>query len=552
MIHRQAVAKGALAVFALFAYRALWLEPPNVDVDSLVFLPGRLPAWLVVSVALWLAWRRRGRLRDVNAWATGIPERPSNPRPRGASFAPAAAIVLALSGTALFIWSTLTGKTDLLLPALAAHGLMLAVLWAGPRGLWIGLLPAAVLMLGIRFPKPLEDEIVWRLQVWTARGSGWLLDAFGQSFVQSGVILRNDEHVFHVIDSCSGLNGIMILMLIAVVVQELFRDEGGPPTMVLFLAASPLAFALNLFRVAYVAASPEPEKLAGVGGDHTLQGLIVLMVGTLLLYALGWAVAAYGRRRHGTRASRSETTHSPCPPARPGDDEEEARAADMKRRAGPIVAVVAIGLVVPTLASVLLPRFPTPKPIARQTTLEIPEERAGWTSDRAPHELLFTGVFSSGLHRRYELDSGPRRPLEIVELLVAFEDVTRPNATRLFSSKARVPGPEWQILRHEPARLWLLDRDGERIVASRDPTGAHAVAYTWRVHDRGVIRESIRSFLALDLSPCHRARPRALVRLVAYAPNGDPLVLDWTRRRLDRFIRDFREGLEGIEGIGAQ
>jgi len=520
-----------LVLMLLIAYRALWLEPGTVDVDHLVFLPGRLPPGLVCGVALWLLWRRRTRL---------TPEVSSPPR------LTILALSLASCGLFLFIWSTLTGKTDLLLPSLVALGLAVATALRGRVGLGAGLVPALVLLLGVRIPNPLEDEIVWGLQLWSARWSGRLLEFLGQDFIQSGVILRRGDHVFHVIDSCSGLNGILVLLLVAVIVRELFRERSsGPGLWLLVGAAVPLGLMLNVVRVAYVAASPYPGKLTGAEGDHTFQGLAVLMSGTVVLYGLGWALAehpgpeALGRSRE-KQPPTERVTVGAAPPA--GIDSSH-RVGSFTPIATPSLLVAILWLCALAAFSWLLPRFEAPPVTARRVQLDLPKQKAGWTSGPAPHDLFFTGVFPSGLHRRYQAQRFPGRPPDIVDLLIGFEDVTRPSASRLISSKSSVPGPEWQIERRESSRIWLLDREAERVLASRKPGGEHALVYVWRPRDRGLALESLRALLALDLSPWHRTRPRAVVRLVAYAPHDGQRTLDRARQRLDRFTRVFREEL---------
>ena len=532
-----------VALLVLLAYRALLLAPPSVDVDSLVFLPGRLPVGLVIGVALWLLWQRRAPWipgQETSLW-------PSSARsPIRTALRQTPALLFALLGAALLVWSTLTGKTDLLLASLAAHGLALAMATRGLRGARAGLLPALVLLLGLRIPKPLEDEIVWQLQAWTAQASGRLLTALGRDFEQSGVILRSDEHVFHVIDSCSGLNGILILLLVALIVRELFRREADPWAWLLVAGAPALGFVLNVFRVAYVAASPEPEKLAGVGGDHTLQGLTVLMAGTLVLYCLGWALAATIGSRPGPKRQEAPWRRAHCDQASPGAENPVGAQGNSSWKdswtvSGSVAILWLVGL---AAASFVLPRFPPPDFAARRVVSAIPEAKAGWTSERAPHDLLFTGVFSSGLHRRYQRDAGPGRAPAIVDLLIGYEDVTRPNATRLISSKGAIPGPQWELQSQRPLRIWLLDRPAELALSTRRPDGRVALTYVMRPRDDGLAREALRALLALDLSPWRRDRPRGLVRLTAYALHDGQLALDQAKQRLDRFIRVFREDLD--------
>jgi exosortase/archaeosortase family protein len=367
------------------------------------------------------------------------------------------------------------------------------------------------------------DEIVWHLQVWTTDWAGWLLDASGREFLQGGVILRNAEHSFHVIDGCSGLNGIEILTLVALIVRELFADAGLRQWLLVALAP-PLGFALNVVRIAYVAASPNPEALAGSDGDHTPQGLAVLMAGTGILYALGWAMA------------RKTAAGSPAPPSHP-----PAAAVG-----GMPCGIAACGLAVLAVLTSTLPGFSTEGPASRPWRIDFPERGSGWTSEKATPQPWFTGVLPRSIHRRYELEGAPDRPPEVVDLLIAYEEVSAPGLSRLLSSKRALPGPDWDLVRHSRERLWLLDRDADLAVASRGPGDEHAVVYAWRPRDRGFWRESWRSLLALESSPLRREAPRAAVRLVAYAPHDGQLVLDQARQRLDRFITAFREELAAL------
>jgi len=493
-----------VGLLGLVAYRMLWLgpTPTRKDLESWLFRPSPLPELLVLAVAGWLLWRRRERLRS-------LPDRG----------APLLASALATLGTALFVWALLTRTVDLLLPSLAANGLAFAGLtrgWAGCRG---SLLPALVLLLGTPLPKPIEDEIVWQLQVWTADVAGWLLAASGREFFHVGVILRNAPYSFQVIDSCSGLNGIEILTLVALIVRELFASA-GPRQWLLVALAPPLGFALNVVRIAYVAASSNPQAFQD---DHTPQGLAVLTAGTGILYAVGWAMARK------TAAARS------APPSLPS-------AAARGVRCGLAVCGLAVLAALPST----LPGFSMGNPDSRLPGVEFPEQGSGWTSEQATPQPLFDGVLPRSIQRRYELEGAAQQPPEVVDLLIAYEEVRAPGSSRLLSSKLALPGPEWDLVRHSRERLWSLGRDVELAVASQGPDGEHAVVYAWRPRDLGLWRESWRSLLALESSPLRRERPRAAVRLVTYAPHDGQLVLDRAKQRLDHFIRAFREELAAL------
>ena len=300
---RIGLGPGVVGVLGVLAYRALLQGVLATDygMESWFFRPSQLPPLLILAVAGWLVWRRRERLR-----------------PGRERRAPLLVGALAVLGAAVFGWALLTRTADLFLPSLSVNVLGFAAASRGGAGCRAALLPALVLLFGAPIPAPLQDEILWHLQGWTASGAGRLLDAAGREFVQGGVILRNAEYAFHVIDACSGLKGIEILTLISLVVRELFANSGRRQWLGVALAPA-LGFALNVVRIAYIAASPNPEALAGVEGDHTPQGLAVLVAGTGFLYALGHAMA---------RSSGTESGTAECGPGRPSargaGDEEEA------------------------------------------------------------------------------------------------------------------------------------------------------------------------------------------------------------------------------------
>jgi exosortase len=491
---------GLLGVIAYRPY-LLGVLATDYQLESWFFRPSQLPPLLVLAVAGWLLWRRRERLC-----------------PPGARPAPFLAVILAGLGTAAFVWATLTRAADLLPFSISAVLLAFAAATGGWAACRAALLPAGVLLLGAQIPTPLQHEIVWRLQVGTASGAGWLLGTLGQEFVQSGVVLRNPDNQFHVIDNCSGFNGIATLTIVALLVRELFADSGWRQWLLVALAPI-LGFALNIVRVAYVAASPDPEAMAA---DHTSQGLAVLVAGTGLLYALGWAMA----QRSGKRSSRAKRDPGQGAPRAPW-------------------GLAAVGLALLAVLTLALPRF-EPTDRTTQESVEFPMRKPGWASEIAPPDPLFLGYIPGRVHRRYEPEGAPPNPPQFVDVLVGFKLALVPESTPLLSSKLSFPGPDWDLVSRSRERLWLLEREADLAIASRGPGGEHAVVYAWRPHDGGLWRESWRSLLALESSPFRRERSRVIVRLVAYAPHDGQLVLDQAKQRLDRFIREFREELAAL------
>lgn len=496
-----AVALGATAYRPLLA-SAVQL-PTTRQFESWLFRPSQLPTIFVLGVAGWLVWRRRARLHALPPRRHWI------------------AAALATAGAALFVWALLTRSIDLLLPSLAANGLAVAAGMGGRAGVRTWLLPALVLLLGVPIPAPLRHEIVWRLQLATASGASWLLDAIGREFIREGVILRNVAHSFQVIDGCSGLQGMATLFGVAVIACELFALS-AVRAAVLLASAPALGYALNAVRIAYVAASPNPEIYAGVSGDHTPQGVALLAAGTALIYALGRALAPPG-----THAPRAREPEPPAP----------ARS--------PLAAAGLAAVALLALFSFALTPF-SPGPTAHRQ-LAFPEGGAGWTSARLVADPYFfpPSPGAPWLHRRYQLGVDADPPYA-VELLIRVEALGAPDTGDLSSSKLTWPGPEWDLQSRSRTRIWDLSLDAELASAARGDRPERAVIYAWRLRDEGLLRESLRALFALDASPLRRETPRAVVRLVAVAPFDEPLALARAKRRMDGFITAFRAPLAAL------
>ena len=496
---------GLVLALGALAYRPLLTGalqlPAAHQFESWLFRPSQLPSLLVVGIAGWLLWRRRERLR-------ALPDR----RHRTMTAA------LAVAGAALFVWALLTGSADLLLPSLAANLLAFGSAARGRAGAGALSLPSLVLLLGVQIPAPLRDEIVWHLQLATAAGSAWLLGQIGREFILEGVILRDSLHSFHVIDGCSGLQGIATLTLVAIIIHDLLAPSARRLWLLVALATA-LGYALNTVRIAYIAASPNPEAYAGLGGDHTPQGVALLAAGTGILYVLGRAIA-----RGGPLAVESR---------------EAGPGAPWRLGAAWLAALAALSLV--------LPPFPPARAPARPSDVVFAEDGSGWVSEPLVGDPFFLGPLPGGqtLYRRYQRP-GAAPPARPVEIFIGIDAETDPATSQLLSSKLVWPGPEWNLESRRRARIWVLDREAELAVAARGTGDERAVIYHWRLRDEGLWRESLRALLALESSPFRRPAPRAVVRLVAFAPWDEPLAIARAKRRLDRFVTDFREELAAL------
>jgi exosortase/archaeosortase family protein len=476
----------ALAVLAYAPLlRASGFVPTRYGFEQALFRPAPMPGALLLAIAGWLVWRRRARAAPVR---------------------PALALALFACATSASTWAALTRAPDLLFASAAA--ILLAI---GGRAMT---LPAVVLLLGLALPPPLEAELVWWLQRASASGAAVLLRALGRDVELGSMILWIGAHQFQVIDGCSGLRGILILSLVALIVRELFASAGAREWIVVGIAPL-LGHALNVVRIAWVAAGAHPDDLSGFASDHTPQGIAVLAVGTVALYALGRSLAR---------------AHPPDPiPA----------ASTPLRWRGAALALAALAVI-----PLAVPRFPARRDPA---ALAFPDARAGWTSEALVADPSFVGTLPVGqfVHRRYVKTSGDGR-VHMVELLAVAETPPPLSTSALFSSKLAWPGGGWQLREHRPLPLLPLGREIELSQAVYADGPERALTYLWRARDAGLARESLRSLLALDATPWHRDRPRLVVRLVAPTPQGGPVAYDIAKRTLDVFVSDFRDALAAL------
>jgi exosortase len=496
----------------LFAYRPLLLEtlhlPARSEVEHWFFTPEEKTPLLAIAIAGWLLWRRRARLLS-------LPDRGA----RGA------ALALLAIGVGLFVWAQLTRAADLLLPSLASNLLAFASATKGRAGCRAVLLPALVLLLGAPIPMPIRNELVWQLQNWSAGAATWAMQAAGRDVVLGGVLIRSGEYTFTVIESCSGLRGIEILTLVAVLIRELFATSGRRQWLLVLLAPG-LGFVLNVLRVVavvVVASSADPQAAGPGSEDHTPQGVAVLMVGTVLLYALGRGMAGSGWQRvHGARQR----------------DPRTVRDTPQLRWRSAAVGLVALGAISVTVT-------PFRREQQLPPTLEIPKQRFGWSGEDLAPDRGFVGPLLPGhaLYRHYEKKArtGPPR---VVDLFVGFEVAGHRVSSRLFSSKIAVPGRDWSFDEARRSRVWALGIDADLAVASRE--SERALVYSWRVRDDGIWRETPRSMLALDSGPFRRQGRRAVVRLSTPLPNDGPVARDLAKKILDGFITTFRDELAGL------
>ena len=497
----QAVMLGSASLLLFFAFRFLLeigveqQDPQVPAVEEFFFSPsGGSPAIVFFGSAWMLASRWRRLLSTLGE--TGAPLLGS--------------LVLAAS-VALFVWAYHVSGPVVLIPSLSLLLLALALLGGGLAGGRAVLLPAFFLLLAVPMPSVLVNELIYPLQLATARWTTALLNAVGLPTATHAEFILRERGLFQVIETCSGLRMIETLLMTAVLYSELFRTSW--PRTAILLASVPLVSVLcNQVRVISIVLNPYSQFAA----VHTAQGLVMIVVGVLLLAVVdGLAVRLLGNRAGAPRLWRVR-----------------------KRQQGPSFAMlggliaVAIGL---AAASELIPRWQEPqRPLGLSSSL--PASIGEWAARGLKTDRQFLGStrYDEGFSRRYW------RGEEHVDVFVA-RDLRLDPSRSLISPKTELPGSRSAVLERMPTEL--MGREATTLVVSdgRERELVHHV----RVGAGSIASELLRVTFALDRGPWRR--PGQTLVLRASTPIDEKAGRrEAAERRLADFLRAAEADLTGI------
>lgn len=490
---------GAVAYRGLLSARAA----PTIEgeLQDFFFVPADTFPPVVLALSAWLLFRRRDRWLAL---------------PR-ASGPPLLGSALLLAACALLAWGAYTGAGDLAILSLGLCLLGFGALYKGAAGLRCVRLPALFLLFAVPLPAPLLNEVVYRLQIGTAEYAGWLLYLLGSpAFVSGEQILRSGES-FAIIETCSGLRSIATLTMLAILMADLFRRQGWH-ALVLVAVAPLVAFVLNGLRAIALIFNPHST----VAALHNLQGIAMLLIGLLALFALDGALARLGRTRRAGATSPGPPRAAPAPGAPTGRD---ALAI------GALAALVAVSLWTPPWTP------PTRYPLFLDT--RIPAEMGEWQSlpERTDDQFLGSTYIHEKVHRRYW------RGAESVDLYVGVGDRAQRRVS-LLSPKTALPGGGWIV--EESARTRLEPSGVEAEVRVVRSGTRRLLVYHWHLLSDGLVGESLRSLFALDSSPMRHPGGPILVRLATELAGPRPADRELAEARVRLFLQQLSGRLDAL------
>lgn len=258
----------AMALTVAAAFVALFFEVGRKLVSDWSTDDNYSHGFLVLPVALYLAWERRGALMAA-------PRRPS-------------ALGFAVVVGSLLVLAAGTLGAELFLTRVAIVGVLVGIVlfafgWAHLRLLAF---PLSFLLLMIPLPAIVFNQIALPLQLLASQVGEAGLRAFGVPVLREGNVMLLANTTLEVAEACSGIRSLISLLTLAIV-YGYFMDSRHWVRWMLALSTVPIAVLTNGLRVAGTGIAAHrygPE--AAEGFLHTFSGWLVFVSALALLFGL--------------------------------------------------------------------------------------------------------------------------------------------------------------------------------------------------------------------------------------------------------------------------
>lgn len=226
--------------------------------------------FLIVPIALYLAWERRARF-------VAAERRPNN-----------IGIVVVLGSLALLFVGVL--GTEFFVTRLSMLGILAGTVlflfgWVQLRILFF---PIAFMLLMIPIPAIIFNQVAFPLQLLASRFGEWTLLICQVPVLREGNVLTLANTSLEVAEACSGIRSLISLLTLGIV-YGYFREPRPWARVVLALATIPVAIASNALRVAGTGLAAYfygPD--AALGFFHSFSGWLVFLVAFAMLFVLHW------------------------------------------------------------------------------------------------------------------------------------------------------------------------------------------------------------------------------------------------------------------------
>jgi exosortase A len=237
--------------------------------------------WLVVPLALYLAWERRDLLART----------PLAPSRWG--------LALLVASLGALAAGTLAAETFVARGSIVLT--VVATIWyvCGPGHVWILRFPLAFLLLMIPIPDIIFNRIAFPLQLVASDLAAQSLSAVGIPVFREGNLINLARMDLDVAEACSGIRSLISLFTLALI-YGYFIERRRTIRLLLVASTIPVAILANGMRVAATGvAAHYYGAQAAEGFFHSFSGWIVFGVAALALFIIREIVTAVLGRMHG-------------------------------------------------------------------------------------------------------------------------------------------------------------------------------------------------------------------------------------------------------------
>jgi exosortase B len=254
----------ALAFLALYGGTYAELARSNWTSEELNYGP------LILAVSLWLFYRERYVLTQL--------------APR-----PAVRTGYGLLAFGLLLYAVGVSQSIMMFEVGSQIAVVAAILliykgWAAVRLLWV---PLLLMVFLVPLPDLVVALVTGPLKIAVSAVATHLLHAAGYPVARSGVVMTVGQYQLLVADACAGLSSILTLEAVGIVYMKLVGHVSVLRNSILALLLVPVAFVANVVRVIIlVLVTYYLGDAAGQGFVHSLAGLVLIAVATVLMIAI--------------------------------------------------------------------------------------------------------------------------------------------------------------------------------------------------------------------------------------------------------------------------
>jgi exosortase len=235
--------------------------------------------FLIVPLALYFVWERRGRLKS-------LPPAPT-----------AFGLVVVFLGLGLLLAGQLGAELFLtrISIVIVAAGIVLFLL--GWRACRVVAFPLAFLLLMIPIPAIIFNQVAFPLQLMASRMGEMILAVFGIPVLREGNLIVLAHTTLEVAEACSGIRSLISLLTLGIV-YGYFIDPRGGVRAAIALSTVPIAILTNGARVAGTGLATQYYGAeAALGFFHTFSGWIVFAAAFVMLFGLSYVLVRIAPRR---------------------------------------------------------------------------------------------------------------------------------------------------------------------------------------------------------------------------------------------------------------